>query len=50
MVTSEDLKASSFFKDLPDAYLEKIAALCSKSGQVSFDIFVFDMIESFTGI
>ena len=40
MVTSEDLKASSFFKDLPDAYLEKIAALCSEEEFQAQDIIV----------
>ena len=40
MVTSEDLKVSSFFKDLPDTYLEKIAELCSEEEFQAQDIIV----------
>ena len=40
MVTTEDLKNSSFFKDLPENYLEKIAALCTEEDFQAQDIIV----------
>ena len=46
MTTREDLKASSFFKDLPDAYLGKIAELCREEVFQAQDIIINEKEEA----
>jgi CRP-like cAMP-binding protein len=40
MVSVEDLKTSSFFKDLQDSYLAKIAALCQEEVFQAQDVII----------
>jgi len=46
MTTREDLKASSFFNDLPDPYLEKVAALCREEVFQAQDIIINENEEA----